>query len=199
MIAWDRRIATHQRPDTVADAGLQEHGAPSIGTTRKPYEELQIRTQSHGFVGVGVLLGRSPKLRICEVLTLGIRVVFLAIERSPSPTKFQQGESSERSQEKEGQASDVMQPRMRVDFPRWEEGGLTGWLSHVERYFRYHRTPEASMVDIVVIHLEGDAIQWYNWLEYTQGVPTWIQFKSGLLNRFGLTEYENIDGQLAKI
>ncbi|RWW13564.1 hypothetical protein GW17_00022706 [Ensete ventricosum] len=30
----------------------------------------------------------------------------------------------------------------------------------------------ASMVDIAVIHLEGDVIQWYNWFEHTQGVST---------------------------
>ncbi|RWW57937.1 hypothetical protein BHE74_00035243 [Ensete ventricosum] len=55
------------------------------------------------------------------------------------------------------------------------------------------------MVDIAVIHLEGDAIQWYNWFEHTQGVPTWRQFKSGLLIRIGPSEYENIDDQLTKI
>ncbi|RWW83455.1 hypothetical protein BHE74_00008074 [Ensete ventricosum] len=61
---------------------------------------------------------------------------------------------------------------MRVDFPRWEEGDPTGWLSRAECYFRYHRTPMASIVDIATIHLKGDAIQWYNWLKHTQGVPT---------------------------
>ncbi|RZR90334.1 hypothetical protein BHM03_00018193 [Ensete ventricosum] len=84
---------------------------------------------------------------------------------------------------------------MRVYFPRWEEGDPMGWFSRVERYFHYHRTQEASMVDIAVIHLEGDAIQWYNWLEHTQGVLTWRQFKSGLLIRFGPSEYENIDSK----
>ncbi|RRT78940.1 hypothetical protein B296_00004165 [Ensete ventricosum] len=73
------------------------------------------------------------------------------------PTKFQQGESSERPPDKEEQASDVMQPCMRVDFPRWEEGDLTGWLLRAERYFHYHRTSEAFMVDIAIIHHEGDA------------------------------------------
>ncbi|RWW85812.1 hypothetical protein BHE74_00005474 [Ensete ventricosum] len=33
--------------------------------------------------------------------------------------------------------------------------------------------PEGFMVDIIVIHLKGDVIQWYNWFEYTQGVLTW--------------------------
>ncbi|RRT62833.1 hypothetical protein B296_00043163 [Ensete ventricosum] len=69
-----------------------------------------------------------------------------------------------------------------------------GWFSHAELYFRYHRTPVASMVDITAIRLEGDAIKRYNWLEHTQGVLTWRQFKSGLLMRFGPSEYENIDG-----
>ncbi|RWV78766.1 hypothetical protein GW17_00060212 [Ensete ventricosum] len=59
------------------------------------------------------------------------------IGQPPSPIKSQQGESSERPLEKEGQPSDMLQPRMRVDFPRWEEGDSTGWISRIERYFRY--------------------------------------------------------------
>ncbi|RRT46408.1 hypothetical protein B296_00052158 [Ensete ventricosum] len=65
-----------------------------------------------------------------------------------------------------------------------------------EHYFRYHRTPEASMVDMTAIHLEGDAIHWYNWFEHTQGVPTWRQFKSSMLICFGPSKYESIDRQL---
>ncbi|RRT77453.1 hypothetical protein B296_00015590 [Ensete ventricosum] len=29
------------------------------------------------------------------------------------------------------------------------------------------------MVDIATVHLERDAIQWYNWFEHTQRVLTW--------------------------
>ncbi|RRT81669.1 hypothetical protein B296_00000082 [Ensete ventricosum] len=97
--------------------------------------------------------------------------------RSPSPTKPKQGESSERPTKKEEQATDLMQPRMRVDFPRWEEEDSRGWLSRAERYFRYHQTPEASMVDIAAIHIEEDVIQWYNWYKHTHGVPTWRSTK----------------------
>ncbi|RWV81580.1 hypothetical protein GW17_00056982 [Ensete ventricosum] len=60
----------------------------------------------------------------------------------------------------------------RVDFPRWE-GDPIGWISRAKRYFRYHKTPNASMVDIVAIHLEGDTIQWYDWFKHTHRVPTW--------------------------
>ncbi|RWW63202.1 hypothetical protein BHE74_00029632 [Ensete ventricosum] len=67
--------------------------------------------------------------------------------------------------------------------PSWEDGDLTGWLSHTECYFHYHRTLEASMVDIATIHLEGDAIQWYDCFKHTHGVPKWSEFKSELLIR----------------
>ncbi|RZS19516.1 hypothetical protein BHM03_00051915 [Ensete ventricosum] len=51
---------------------------------------------------------------------------------------------------------------MRVDFPRWEERDPTGWISRAEHYFRYYRTPEDSMVDTAVNHLERDAIRWFD-------------------------------------
>ncbi|RZS09890.1 hypothetical protein BHM03_00041014 [Ensete ventricosum] len=84
------------------------------------------------------------------------------LSRPPSPRRSQQGESSYRredSQEKGEPTTDTPYPRMRVDFPRWEEGNTTGWISHAKRYFRYHKTPDASMVDITAIHLEGNVIQ----------------------------------------
>ena len=61
-------------------------------------------------------------------------------------------------QERGGSMTDLNYSRMRVDFPRWEEGDPIGWISRVERYFRYHKTVDASMVKIAAIHLEGDAI-----------------------------------------
>ncbi|RWV89443.1 hypothetical protein BHE74_00025727 [Ensete ventricosum] len=106
--------------------------------------------------------------------------VEFGIGRSPSPMKSQQGEISnhkERPPEKEEQTMDSAQPCMMVDFPRWEEGNPTGWLTHAKRYFRYHKTPDASMVNIVVIHLEGDVIQWYEWFKDIHRVPIWRQFK----------------------
>ncbi|RWW47287.1 hypothetical protein BHE74_00046739 [Ensete ventricosum] len=104
--------------------------------------------------------------------------------RSPSRRRSQRDESSDRKEnppEKEEQATDSSYPRIRVDFPRWEDRDPAGWISHVERYFCYHKTSEASMVDIAVIHLGREVIQWYDWYKHTHGVPTWRQFNSGLL------------------
>ncbi|RWW44731.1 hypothetical protein BHE74_00049477 [Ensete ventricosum] len=93
----------------------------------------------------------------------------------------------------------MLQPCMMVDFPRWEEEDPTGSILCTKRYFRYYQMSDDAMVEITIIYLESDAIQWYNWLEYNHGALTWNQFKNALLNRFGPAEYENIDGQLAKI
>ncbi|RWW03514.1 hypothetical protein GW17_00033324 [Ensete ventricosum] len=88
---------------------------------------------------------------------------------------------------------------MKVDFLRWEEGDPIGWLSRAEHYFRFYRTADATRVEIAGIHLDGDAIQWFNWFKYTHGGLCWQRFNEGLLDRFGPTDFNNIDGQLAKI
>ncbi|RWV96838.1 hypothetical protein BHE74_00020913 [Ensete ventricosum] len=53
MIAWDRRIVMHHRPNTTTpdreiqdNAGPSDQSAPTVDTTRKLQGELQIETQS---------------------------------------------------------------------------------------------------------------------------------------------------------
>ncbi|RRT50929.1 hypothetical protein B296_00000486 [Ensete ventricosum] len=85
-----------------------------------------------------------------------------SIGRLSSPRKSQHRETSELkddSHERGHITFDLNNPRMKVDFPRWEEGDLIGWTSRAERYFRFYRTADATRVEIVAIHLEGDAIQ----------------------------------------
>ncbi|RZR73186.1 hypothetical protein BHM03_00021235 [Ensete ventricosum] len=122
--------------------------------------------------------------------------------RSSTPRRSQHGESFNRKEnppKKEEQVMDSSYPCIRMDFPRWEDGDPTRWISRAKQYFYYHRTSEASMVDIAAIHLGREAIQWYDWYKHTHGVPTWRQLKSGLLIHFRSTEYGNMNGQLVKI
>ncbi|KAG6488248.1 hypothetical protein ZIOFF_057007 [Zingiber officinale] len=88
---------------------------------------------------------------------------------------------------------------MKVEFPRWENNDPIGWISRAEKYFRFHGTSDNAKVDLASINLEGDAIQWYDWLEACHGPPKWEEFKEELINRFGPSGYENVDGELAKI
>ena len=60
------------------------------------------------------------------------------------------------------QDCDTNYSHMKVEFPRWEDGNPTSWISKAEIFFRFHRTPEESEVEIASIQLDGDAIQWYD-------------------------------------
>ncbi|KAG6531914.1 hypothetical protein ZIOFF_005750 [Zingiber officinale] len=88
---------------------------------------------------------------------------------------------------------------MKVEFPCWENNDPIGWISRAEKYFRFHSTSDNAKVELASINLEGDAIQWYDWLEACHGPPKWEEFKEELINRFGPSGYENVDGELAKI
>ncbi|RWW60753.1 hypothetical protein BHE74_00032229 [Ensete ventricosum] len=83
-----------------------------------------------------------------------------SIGRPSSPRKLQHGETSDRRDDpQDGHiTSDLNNPRMKVNFPRWE-GDPIGWISRAERYFRFYRTADAIRVEIAAIHLEGDVIQ----------------------------------------
>ena len=90
-------------------------------------------------------------------LRLGRR---LSLKKSYQGESFAQSHQARRDdfQGRVGSITNPNYPCMRVDFPRWEEGDPIGWISCAERYFRYHKTADASMVKIIAIHLEANAI-----------------------------------------
>ncbi|RZR94080.1 hypothetical protein BHM03_00022700 [Ensete ventricosum] len=84
------------------------------------------------------------------------------IGRLSNPRKSQHEETSDRRDDpkKYGHiTSDLNNPCMKVDFPRWEERDRIQWILRAEHYFRFYRTADATRVEIATIHLEGDAIQ----------------------------------------
>ncbi|RZR95472.1 hypothetical protein BHM03_00024329 [Ensete ventricosum] len=102
--------------------------------------------------------------------------VEFSIGRLSSPRKSQHGETSDRQDDphEHGHITfDLNNPRMKVDFPRWEEGDPIRWISRAERYFWFYRTADATRVEIDATHLEVDAIQWFNWFEHTHRGHSW--------------------------
>ncbi|RWW68759.1 hypothetical protein BHE74_00023687 [Ensete ventricosum] len=85
-----------------------------------------------------------------------------SIGQLSNPRKSRHGETSDWRDDpkKHGHiTSNLNNPCMKVDFPRWEEGDPIEWISRTEHYFRFYRTIDATWVEIATIHLEGDAIQ----------------------------------------
>ncbi|RWW71247.1 hypothetical protein BHE74_00021025 [Ensete ventricosum] len=111
---------------------------------------------------VDLISAKLEAFEICMEDRLRALFVKFRLGRSPSMMKSQQGESPDQKEnplEKNEQVTDSSCLHTRVDFPQWEDEDLTGWISRAERCFRYHRTPEASMVDVAIIHLGREAIQ----------------------------------------
>ncbi|RWV77992.1 hypothetical protein GW17_00061110, partial [Ensete ventricosum] len=119
--------------------------------------------------------------------------------RSSRPNKTQHGESFKGSRSKKyDHGQDTRYTCMRIEFSRWEDGDLIGWISRSEKFFHFHKTLVESMVEMASTQLESDVIQWYDLYKTYHGVPLLGQFKRELLSCFGPLEYKNINGQLTK-
>ncbi|RWW84992.1 hypothetical protein BHE74_00006371 [Ensete ventricosum] len=102
--------------------------------------------------------------------------VEFSMGRPPSPKKSQQGETSDLrdgTQEHGHIIPDANTSCMKVDFTRSKEGDPIEWIACAKRYFWFYRTADATRVEIAAIHLEEDAIQWFNWYEHTHGGLSW--------------------------
>ena len=97
--------------------------------------------------------------------------------------KFQQDGSSSSTLHRYGntgkgpQDYDTNYSYIKVEFLRWEDGDPTSWIFKAENFFSFHRTPKESKVEVALIQLDGDVIQWYDWYETFHRVPSWEQFK----------------------
>ncbi|RWV83448.1 hypothetical protein GW17_00054937 [Ensete ventricosum] len=113
-----------------------------------------------------------------------MRSIFVefSIGRLSNSRKSQHRETSDRRddpQEHGHITSNLNNPRIKVEFPRWEEGNPIGWISRAERYFWFYRIVDATRVEIATINLEGDAIQWFNLFKHTHGRLSRQRFKEG--------------------
>ncbi|KAH7560795.1 hypothetical protein JRO89_XS10G0104300 [Xanthoceras sorbifolium] len=73
------------------------------------------------------------------------------------------------------------------------------WVFPCEQYQRVTVLTEAELLYLATVHLEGDAVPWYQWLEHSMGQMTWEQFKRALQTRFGSLEEANVGGTLTKL
>jgi hypothetical protein len=60
---------------------------------------------------------------------------------------------------------------MKLEFPRWDDGDSSGWVSKEKCFFKYHHTTVDSKVEIASINLNGDAILWFDCLVACRGEP----------------------------
>ncbi|KAL4376913.1 hypothetical protein GQ457_02G033300 [Hibiscus cannabinus] len=71
--------------------------------------------------------------------------------------------------------------------PRFDGNDFRGWLSKLEQYFEAESVPEDAKIRVVMLHLEGKALQWHQLVAKNHGdlgQLTWGQYLKLLRDRF---------------
>jgi hypothetical protein len=50
-----------------------------------------------------------------------------------------------------------------LDFPKFDGNDPTNWVLKAQQFFVYGQVPDNQRVPIAYFHMEGKALQWYNW------------------------------------
>ena len=75
----------------------------------------------------------------------------------------------------------------RIDFPHFTPGEYPStWVYKAEQFFAYYSTPVHQQVPTVSFHLDGDALQWFRWMNCLQTIPRWEDFTLAFCREFGL-------------
>ena len=74
-----------------------------------------------------------------------------------------------------------------------------GWIFRASQYFQFFPTTDDQLLLIVVVHMEGHALQWFQWALYNSHFHTWLEFVRVIERCFGSSEFDDSQGALAKL
>jgi hypothetical protein len=88
---------------------------------------------------------------------------------------------------------------MKLDIPRFNGSDAMGWIFKINQFFDYHHTPEDQRLRIASFYMEGEALNWFQWLYSNGQLLTWLMFLQALESRFAPSLYEDPKGALFKL
>ena len=131
------------------------------------------------------------------------KVLFSNKESTIHSTHEQDAYSRSHRDSNEGPHLVVSSKTAKLEFPRFLGGDPIEWVAQVDQFFEFQATTEAQKVLLASFHLEGEANQWWRWLNRTfreeRREVTWAIFKEELWARFGPTDGEDFDEALSHI
>lgn len=86
-----------------------------------------------------------------------------------------------------------------MDFPRFSGGDPTEWLYKVNKFFAYHDIAETHKLNLAMLHLDGDACKWLQWMENNGQIRSWVEFELQIKIRFGPTVFDDPNSKLSKL
>ncbi|XP_073152641.1 uncharacterized protein [Henckelia pumila] len=88
---------------------------------------------------------------------------------------------------------------MRLEVPRFSGENPLAWISRIQRYFDFYMTPDPQRLTIASFHLDGDALDWYDWMNRSKLITNWTEFLEAVERQFGPSEYEDHLGTMSKL
>ena len=82
----------------------------------------------------------------------------------------------------------------RHECPRFDGRDFTGWLMKIEQFFEGEKVDEKEKVRLVMMWLEGRALQWHQHYARTNGglaALRWTSYLDDMRRRFRDTEFSN--------
>jgi hypothetical protein len=86
-----------------------------------------------------------------------------------------------------------------LDFPKFDGTDPTNWVLKAQQFFSFGQIPDNQRVPIAYFHMEGKALQWYNWLMESGSIRSWEEFVVALKIRFEPSAYDDPAGAFTKL
>lgn len=152
-------------------------------------------------------LGMNDRMQRLEESLKALSDVVLsskAAQPSHSSHSVKQGHTPQyQHEETESSRLNIPPLRTKIEFLRFAGDDPTEWFNRVAQFFEFQRTPEDQKVSLAAFHMEGEANQWWQWLNRTykeeNRTVTWTMFADELWARFGPTDGEDFDEALSHI
>nr|XP_028962731.1 uncharacterized protein LOC108171913 [Malus domestica] len=88
----------------------------------------------------------------------------------------------------------------RVDFPRFfDDDDPLAWIYRAEQFFTFYNILEHQRVLTASFHLEGEALQWFQWMDCLTSTPDWLAFTKVFCREFGPNEFKDSAEALFKL
>lgn len=78
-----------------------------------------------------------------------------------------------------------------LGFPHFDgHSSVLEWIFKAEKFFNYHRTPDADRVEIATMHFEKEVVPWFQVLQRMSAIHSWTELTKALESQFGPSPFD---------
>ncbi|KAG8493301.1 hypothetical protein CXB51_010861 [Gossypium anomalum] len=82
----------------------------------------------------------------------------------------------------------------RLECPRFDGSDFRGWWTKLDQYFEAESTPECDKIRVVMLYLDGRALEWHQLYSQRNGglrMLSWPVYMKSMQDRFGFGQFGN--------